>query len=73
MAGSLDRGHVQRLQPLVLDAGVVRGMLGAAMNTRHDPVKMSWNIWLFVLLLGATVHLRGADGPVGANTLGSEN
>jgi len=37
-------------------------MLAARMNTRHDRAKMSWNIWLFVLLLGATVHLRGADG-----------
>jgi carbonic anhydrase/acetyltransferase-like protein (isoleucine patch superfamily) len=37
------------------------------MNARHDPVKMNWNIWLFVLLLGATVHLRGADGQLWLN------
>jgi len=32
------------------------------MTTRHDPVKMSWNTWVFLFLLGATMHLRGADG-----------
>jgi len=37
-------------------------MLQARMTTRHDPVKMSWNTWVFLFLLGATMHLRGADG-----------